>query len=98
MVTRTLEFELPEELIELLGSPETVAAKAREALVLDLLRQARISQRKAARLLNLTRWDILDLMAQHEISSGPATTEEWQQEVDTVRRLVADRRACAGRQ
>jgi predicted HTH domain antitoxin len=73
--------ELPEELVALLGSPEAVAAKAKEALVLELLREARISQGKAARLLGISRWEILDLIARHRISSGPETAEEMRQEV-----------------
>ena len=70
VVTRTLALELPEELIELLGSPEASVAKAKEALVLELLREARISRGKAAHLLGLTGWEILDLMAQHAIVRG----------------------------
>src|SRR5438270_426415 len=53
MGTRTLTLELPEELIEIIGSPEAAAAKAREALVIELLRDATISQGQAARLLDL---------------------------------------------
>jgi hypothetical protein len=37
---RALARELPEELIEMLGSPEAAAAKASEALALKLLREA----------------------------------------------------------
>lgn len=86
--TRTLALELPKELVALLGTPEAATAKAKEALVLELLREARISQGKAARMLGLTRWDILDLMARHEIPSGPQTAEEVHQETDVVRRLL----------
>src|SRR5437899_11298871 len=88
METRTLTLEVPEELVQLLGSPEAVAAKAKEALVLDLLRQAEISQGKAARLLGITRWDILDLMALHQIPSGPETVEELRREIEFARRFV----------
>ena len=35
MADRTLPLELPEELVTLLGSPEALAAKAKEALVLQ---------------------------------------------------------------
>ncbi len=77
-----LPLELPEELITLLGSPEALAAKAKEALVLELLREAQITQGKAAELLGITRWDILDLMAQYQIPSGPATVEELHQETE----------------
>ena len=55
METQTLTVEVPEELIVLLGSPEAAAARAKQAFVLDLLREARISQGKAADLLGITR-------------------------------------------
>ncbi len=84
----TITFELPEDVIALLGSPEAAAAEAREALVLALLRDARISQGKAARLLGITRWDILDLMARYQIPSGPATAEEMEQEIRDLRRFL----------
>ena len=90
MATRTLALDLPEELIVLLGSPETAAAKAKEALVLALLREARISQGEAGRLLGLTRWEILDLMAQHAIPSGPETAVEMRQEIEDLRRFAQD--------
>jgi predicted HTH domain antitoxin len=87
MATQTLTIELPDELLALLGSPEEAAVKARESLVLELLRDARISQGKAAQLLGVTRWDILDLMAQHRIPSGPETAEEMRREIKDARRL-----------
>jgi predicted HTH domain antitoxin len=83
-----MTMELPEELVALLGSPETVVAKAKEALVLQLLREGRISQGKAARLLGLTRWEVLDLMAQYRVPSGPETAKEMRQEVEDLRRYV----------
>ncbi len=92
MATRTLSFEVPEELIALLGSPEAVAAKARQALVLELLREARISQGQAAQLLGLSRWEVLDLMAQHQIAAGPQTAEELRQEVADAGRAQRDGR------
>jgi hypothetical protein len=64
-----------------------VAAQAREALVLRLLRQGRIGQSKAAELLGITRWDLLDLMSEHEVPSGLATGDDVRQELDTVRHL-----------
>src|SRR5262249_46141111 len=80
--TCTVSFELPEEFVRLLGSPEAAAAKAREALIFELLRAAQISQGQAARLLGVTRWDLLDLMAQHQIPSGPQTAEEMRPQIE----------------
>ena len=83
----TLTFDIPEDLVALLGSPEVAAAQAKEALVLELLRQARIGQSKAAELLGVTRWELLDLMVEHQIPSGPATIEELHEEMETLRQL-----------
>ena len=85
MASTTVTLDLPDELLALLGSPEVVAARVRETLVLDLLRQARISQGRAAQLLGLTRWDILELMARHAIPSGPESAEEAQRDVEAAR-------------
>lgn len=82
----TLTVELPEDLVAELGSAEELAGQARRSLVLDLLRQGRISQGKAAVLLGITRWDILELMARDQIPSGPQTAEEMQRDLDNVRR------------
>ncbi len=94
----TVTLELPEELVALLGSPEAVAARVRESLVLDLLREARISQGRAASLLGVTRWDILELMARHCIPSGPETAEEMRQEIETARRFVRSASIDGGEQ
>ncbi len=80
-----ITVELPDELVALFGSPEAAAARAKESLVPDLLREARISQGKAANLLGITRCDILGLMARRQIPSGPATVEEWEEKLETIR-------------
>jgi predicted HTH domain antitoxin len=85
---KTITLELPEDLITSLGTLEDIAARDRKALVLDLLRDAHITQGEAARLLGVTRYDILDLMALHCIPSGPQTAEEMQQDIENARRFV----------
>jgi predicted HTH domain antitoxin len=84
-----LRLDLPAEVITLLGStPEAAAARARQAVVLDLLRDGRISQGKAARALGVTRHDIIDLMAAHQIPSGPLTIAELHEEVESVEQFL----------
>ena len=98
MATQTISVELPDELVALLGSPDAAATKAREALILELLREAQISQGLAARLLGITRWDMLDLMTEREIPSGPATAEEMRREIEDLQQWVDKHRPDAGRQ
>jgi predicted HTH domain antitoxin len=82
---RTITIELPGDLVAALDSLDGIEDRAWQALVLDLLRDAQISQGKAARLLGVTRYDILNLMAQHHILSGPLTAEEMQRDTENAR-------------
>jgi predicted HTH domain antitoxin len=85
---RTITIELPEDLVAALESLDGIEDRAWKALVLDLLRDGAISQGRAARLLGVTRYDILDLMASHHIPSGPLTAEEMRQDIENARRFA----------
>ena len=88
MTVKSITLELPEELIALLGTSDELAGRARKALVLDLLRDAHITQGEAARLLGVTRYEILDLMARYAIPSSPETAEEMRQDIENARRFA----------
>jgi hypothetical protein len=65
----TLQIDYPDELLTLAGaSPDTLAALAREALVVRLYDQGKLSSGQAARLLGLTRWEFLDLLGRYNVS------------------------------
>ena len=85
MATARVSVEVSEDIIELLGSPEAVADRMRQALALELLREGLISQGRIAILLGLDRWQVLELMAQHRIPSGPHTIAEAEQDIESAR-------------
>lgn len=60
--------------------------KARETSVLQLLRQGDISAGRAARLLNISRWDLSELMYEAGISpfDNSLTAETLDAEVKSV--------------
>ena len=59
--------------------------KAKEAFVLELLRHGDISAGRAAKLLDISRWDLLDLMSEAGISPfAELTAEELAAEVETA--------------
>jgi predicted HTH domain antitoxin len=63
--------------------------KAREAYVMELLRQGEISSGRAARLLNMHRVDVLDLMGKYDISVFPdQTREELEREVKETMKML----------
>ena len=63
---------------------------AREAYVMTLLRHHDISAGRAAALLGLDRWQLAELMAQHDISPFPDLTQaELEREVAQAKRAIA---------
>lgn len=86
-----LRITLPAEVVALLGeTDEDAACRARQATILHLLREGAIGQSRAATLLGVTRRDILDLMTQYDIPSGPQTFEEYQRDVEQAARLAGN--------
>jgi hypothetical protein len=74
-----VKFELPDEVAPNLRD-EDLAAKAKEAFMMELLREHEISQGKAAELLGIDRHQLFDLMAKYQVPVIDMTPEELQQE------------------
>ena len=92
-----IRVELPEEVAALLGgTAEAASDEARRAIVLDLLRQGKLSQGSAARVLGLTRHDVIDLMAAHDVPSGPSSAAELRHDIDTALAAASPRGAGGG--
>ncbi|MXV76432.1 hypothetical protein F4Z99_19450 [Candidatus Poribacteria bacterium] len=69
----------------LLQHKSDAECKAKEAFVLELLRHGDISAGRAAKLLDISRWDLSGLMSEAEISPfAEVTTEELAAEVETA--------------
>jgi hypothetical protein len=82
-----ITVEVPEEVLADLGSPAAAAERLRQYAVLDLLRRKRISQGRAADLLQIDRRTLFDLMAQLDVPSTDLTFEELDQELAMLRAL-----------
>lgn len=75
--TIKLSLEFPQSLVEgLWTDAATASAAIKEAVVLDLFRQRRISIRKGAELLGLSYRAFLALLAQHQIPINDCGVEE----------------------
>jgi predicted HTH domain antitoxin len=90
MALQSVTVELPEEIMSLLGEDQPAPEAARDAIVLSLLRKAKISQGKAAELLGISMWEMLDLVIEQDIPTGPQTADEIDQEVDVIRRVTRE--------
>ena len=68
-------FELPDEVAPNLRD-EDLAAKAKEAFTMELLREHEISQGKAAELLAIDRHELFDLMTKYRVPVIDMTPQE----------------------
>ena len=75
-----LELDLPEEIFPRLGEAE-VSEKAKEALIMELLREHYISQGKAAEILGVIRHELFDLMTRYRVLAIDLTSEELKEEL-----------------
>jgi len=73
-------FEWPEEVAPYLRE-EDLAAKAKEALTMELLREQAISQGSAAELLRIHRYELFDLMTKYRVPVIDMTPEELAEEL-----------------
>jgi len=76
----TFEVDLPPALLDSFESPEAVSRQAKEAFVIELLRQEKLSQGKAAEILQLDRWQLMDLLRTHEVPAAALSAAELQEE------------------
>ncbi len=61
-----LDVELPDELFTQLREEE-MEKKVKDALVMELLREHRLSQGKAAEILGISHPELFDLMTSHRV-------------------------------
>lgn len=76
-----VELELPDEVFDKDFKVEDLKARVKERLVLELLKEHKISQGKAAELLGVSRWAIMDLMAKQRLPAIDMPEGELQQEL-----------------
>ena len=77
----TVELDLPDEVVEALAG-EDMTAKVREALIMNLVREHRVSQGKAAEILGISREDLFPLMSKHQVPVIDLPIDELQAELD----------------
>jgi predicted HTH domain antitoxin len=87
---KSIEILVPEEIVNLLGSEDTVRKEAHAAFILDLVRRGKVSKGKAAELLGISLWDLPDLIAQYQMPWFSYSQEELERDLKTLRALKGD--------
>ena len=81
-----IQIDLPEEIIaQLGGSASQAGTRAREAVVLDLVRRGEVSASCAASVLGISMHEMVDLLAEHRLALVDYDPAELEAEVDRPR-------------
>ena len=67
---------------------EEILKIVKEIFVLEFLRKGKISQGKAAELLEISRYDLFDLMAKYDIPAFEATKEELKEGLKNLKEAL----------
>ncbi len=81
---KSLHVEIPPELRACLGSEEEATQEVHQALVMDLLRQGKISRTKAAEQLQVPLEDFPKLLSQYRIPWFDVTLKELEEDEQTL--------------
>jgi predicted HTH domain antitoxin len=81
---KAVTIELPQELMQLLGSEEEAKREAKAALVLDLVRRGKLSRAKAADLLGMSLWDLPTFLGRYRIPWFDYSPEDLQRDLKTL--------------
>ncbi len=85
MSTLTVNLKLPRDLLGAIDiSDAQLEAHILELVALELFRQERISTGKAAELLGISKWEFIQLLAQHNIPYFSESSAELAAEVATA--------------
>ena len=86
-----ISIDLPSEIAqELNATASDFGREAKEAYLVELYRQDRISHHQLTEALGLNRGEANGVLKLHKVPSGPATVEELRAEVASLRAAYAD--------
>jgi len=86
-MSKSIYMEIPDELLELLGSEDEAAKEAKQSLVLDLIRRGRISRSKAADLLGIDIWEMPAFLSEYKIPWFDYSKKQMEQDMATLCRF-----------
>jgi predicted HTH domain antitoxin len=90
----TLEITLPKQMLLSLGLSRDDAVRAlKKSLVLQLVRDQRISAGKAAELLGISKFEFIVLMSANHVAYFDYSSEELDEELNNVNEWLAANRA-----
>jgi predicted HTH domain antitoxin len=85
----SISFDLPAGVEEQLRrSHANLDGLAKEAALVELYRQGRITQHQLAKSLDKTRFETDEILKQHKVTEDLVTAEEVAEQVATLRRLL----------
>lgn len=86
-MSKSISIEIPDELLELLGSEDEIGNEAKRSLVLGLVRRGKISRSKAAELLEINLWDLPTTLSEYRIPWFDYSRRQLEDDMTALRRF-----------
>ena len=85
----TLDVTVPDELVEVLGSPEDARRHLTRTAVLDLVKRQAISLGKGAEVLGMSLWEFHELMSENDVPMVDLTELELKEGHSHLKQALA---------
>jgi predicted HTH domain antitoxin len=79
-----LTIDLPDDLLQVLGTEDDARREAKTALILDLVRRGKVSRARAAEFLQISLWDLPALLSHYQIPWFDYSAEMLREDLKTV--------------
>ncbi len=80
-MSKTITVQVPDDVVEYWETPNELAATLSTLSVVELVRKGILSQGKAAELLNLSRWELMDLLARYDVPTANFSIDELNRQI-----------------
>ncbi len=85
MNTLNVEMEFPRDILNVLDVSENqIGNKLRELIVLELVRNGRISTGKGAEILNMSKFEFIGILSKNDIPYFTESPEELERQVEVA--------------
>ena len=92
MKTLSVNIEFPSDILGALDVHKShLSVKLRELIVLELLREGKVSTGKAGELLGISKKDIVPFLAKHDVPYFTESPEELNAQVETITDILDEK-------
>jgi predicted HTH domain antitoxin len=80
-MSKAITIQIPDDVLPFWETENRLVRTLSYLSVVELVREGKLSAGKASELLELTRWELMDLLARHDVPTVNFSKEELEQQL-----------------